>query len=118
MTITKEAFFKPDKAPAQDKASITDSAAKQIIAVEAAQRAKWLFQTSKPLSYCAASRSCCGASYGQARYDRLMEIRSAIPLATRPLTHATWSKRTMSHSRLCGMRRSGRVQSLLSLCGV
>ncbi|NWJ22836.1 hypothetical protein [Rhizobium sp. RM] len=40
MTITKEAFFKPDKAPAQDKASITDSAAKQIIAVEAAQRAQ------------------------------------------------------------------------------
>lgn len=40
MTITKEAFFKPEKAPTQNKASTTDSAAKQIIAVEAAQRAR------------------------------------------------------------------------------
>ncbi len=40
MAITKEAFFKPEKAPTQNKASTTDSAAKQIIAVEAAQRAQ------------------------------------------------------------------------------
>ncbi|MBP2568293.1 hypothetical protein V6R98_17980 [Agrobacterium sp. CCNWLW71] len=40
MAATKEAFFKPGKLSAQDKASLTDSAAKQIINAEAAQRAR------------------------------------------------------------------------------
>lgn len=40
MAITKEAFFKPDKPTTQNKASVTHSAAKQIIAVETAQRAE------------------------------------------------------------------------------
>lgn len=40
MAATKEAFFKPGKLSAQDKASLTDSAAKQIINAEADQRAR------------------------------------------------------------------------------
>ncbi|MNE58504.1 hypothetical protein D3C80_1535390 [compost metagenome] len=40
MTITKDVFFKPGKASAQDKASATDQAAKQIIASDEALRAK------------------------------------------------------------------------------
>ncbi|MCW8061086.1 hypothetical protein [Agrobacterium tumefaciens] len=40
MAATKEAFFKPGKLSAQNKASLTDSAAKQIINAEAAQRAR------------------------------------------------------------------------------
>ncbi|NWJ27623.1 hypothetical protein [Rhizobium sp. RM] len=40
MAITKEAFFKPDKPTTEDKASATHSAARQIIAVETAQRAE------------------------------------------------------------------------------
>ncbi|KAA1234594.1 hypothetical protein FHL81_23855 [Agrobacterium tumefaciens] len=36
----KRSFFKPGKLSAQDKASLTDSAAKQIINAEAAQRAR------------------------------------------------------------------------------
>ncbi|MND46459.1 hypothetical protein FY136_10265 [Agrobacterium tumefaciens] len=40
MAITKEAFFKPDKPKTQDKASATHTAAKQIIAIETAQRAE------------------------------------------------------------------------------
>ncbi|MCX8999609.1 hypothetical protein NOF55_21110 [Rhizobiaceae bacterium BDR2-2] len=40
MTITKEAFFKPGRTSAQDKASTTDRAAKEIITAEALQRAR------------------------------------------------------------------------------
>ncbi|MEE9986035.1 hypothetical protein [Agrobacterium pusense] len=40
MAATKEVFFKPGKLSAQDKASLTDSAAKQIINAEADQRAR------------------------------------------------------------------------------
>lgn len=40
MAATKEAFFKPGKLSAQDKASLTDSAAKQIINAESDQRAR------------------------------------------------------------------------------
>lgn len=40
MTITKEAFFKPGRMSAQDKASMTDQAAKEIVTAEAAQRAR------------------------------------------------------------------------------
>ncbi|KJF67733.1 hypothetical protein [Rhizobium nepotum] len=40
MTATKEAFFKPGKLSSQDKASLTDKAAKQIITAESDQRAK------------------------------------------------------------------------------
>ncbi|MGP4672054.1 hypothetical protein ACSV5N_10605 [Agrobacterium salinitolerans] len=40
MAATKEAFFKPGKLSAQDKASLTDNAAKQIINTEADQRAR------------------------------------------------------------------------------
>lgn len=40
MTINKEAVFKTGRASAQDKASATDQAAKQIIATDDAQRAK------------------------------------------------------------------------------
>ncbi|MES5045491.1 hypothetical protein ABVB72_09440 [Rhizobium nepotum] len=40
MTATKEAFFKPGKLSSQDKASLTDRAAKQIITAESDQRAK------------------------------------------------------------------------------
>lgn len=40
MAATKEAFFKPGKLSAQDKASLTDSAAKQIINAEADQRVR------------------------------------------------------------------------------
>ena len=38
MTITKEAFFKPDKMSPRDKAAAIDQAARQIIASETAQR--------------------------------------------------------------------------------
>lgn len=38
MTATKDQFFKPGRASAQDKASATETAARQIIATEAAQR--------------------------------------------------------------------------------
>lgn len=38
MTATKEQFFKPGKMSAQDKASATEQAARQIIATEADQR--------------------------------------------------------------------------------
>ncbi|WP_107339612.1 hypothetical protein [Agrobacterium pusense] len=40
MAATKEVFFKPGKLSARDKASLTDSAAKQIINAEADQRAR------------------------------------------------------------------------------
>jgi hypothetical protein len=40
MAATKEAFFKPGKLSAQDKASLTDNVAKQIINAEADQRAR------------------------------------------------------------------------------
>lgn len=40
MTITKEGFFKPGKMSSQDKAYATDQAARQIVASEAAQRAR------------------------------------------------------------------------------
>lgn len=40
MTATKDAFFKPGKMSAQDKASAIDHVARQIIAKEAAQRAQ------------------------------------------------------------------------------
>ncbi|WP_280171280.1 hypothetical protein [Agrobacterium pusense] len=40
MAATKEVFFKHGKLSAQDKASLTDSAAKQIINAEADQRAR------------------------------------------------------------------------------
>jgi hypothetical protein len=40
MTATKEAFFKPGKLSSQDKASMTDKAAKQIITAESDLRAK------------------------------------------------------------------------------
>ncbi|MCD2172757.1 hypothetical protein [Rhizobium sp. C4] len=38
MTATKDAFFKPAKMSAQDKASAIDHMARQIISKEAAQR--------------------------------------------------------------------------------
>ncbi len=40
MSTTKEVFFKPGKLSAQDKASLTDSVAKQIINAESDQRAR------------------------------------------------------------------------------
>lgn len=40
MAASKEAFFKPGKLSAQDRASLTDNAAKQIINAEADQRAR------------------------------------------------------------------------------
>ena len=40
MTATKEAFFKPGKMSAQDKAAAIDHAAREIIAKEATQREK------------------------------------------------------------------------------
>ncbi|MDH7804376.1 MULTISPECIES: hypothetical protein [unclassified Rhizobium] len=40
MTAIKEAFFKPGKLSSQDKASMTDKAAKQIITAESDQRVK------------------------------------------------------------------------------
>lgn len=40
MTATKEAFFKPGKMSAQDKAAAIDHAAREIISKEAAQREK------------------------------------------------------------------------------
>lgn len=40
MAATKEVFFKPGKLSAQNKASLTDSAARQIINAEADQRAR------------------------------------------------------------------------------
>jgi len=40
MTEPKEAVFKPEKLSSQDKASMTDKAARQIITAESDQRAR------------------------------------------------------------------------------
>ncbi|MBD9374013.1 hypothetical protein IB238_15430 [Rhizobium sp. ARZ01] len=40
MAVTKEQFFKPAKASAQDKAAQTHTVAQSIVAAEAAARAK------------------------------------------------------------------------------